>query len=57
MIPTSETWINEDFEFYGYDFFSKGGGVAHKNLIYKRVERMMTISDGVMECITVEHFQ
>ncbi|XP_042076683.1 uncharacterized protein LOC106633234 [Haplochromis burtoni] len=67
VIAISETWITpgkeEDFKINGYEFLhvdrinKKGGGVAlyiDKNLKYKRMGRMTTVIDGVMECLSVE---
>ncbi len=67
IIAISETWINSergmDFELEGYEMVCKnrevknGGGVAlfvDKNLIYKVVEKITTVVDNVLECVSIE---
>ncbi len=52
-----------DFELEGYEMVCKnrevknGGGVAlfvDKNLIYKVVEKITTVVDNVLECVSIE---
>ena len=67
IIAISETWFNNDkgtdFEMDGYEMTYKnrenkiGGGVAlyvDKNLNYKVVEKLTTVVDNVLECVTIE---
>lgn len=67
IIAISETWINNvrgmDFELNGYGMVcvnretKLGGGVAlyvDKNFRYKIVDKLSTVVDNLLECVTVE---
>lgn len=67
VIALSETWLTEDkgaeFHFGGYELYyvnrnnRKGGGVALyicSDLKCKIIERMTTVVEDLMECLTVE---